>query len=122
MAKMVCWKCGASLKEVPWPITRHSNCLECYAELHCCRMCKSYDTRYISKCSDERADSVVSKDTANFCEWFKPRPGAYAEQEDAAGKAAESDLKALFGEDNGSEPPEESPPSELDTLFGEDDD
>jgi len=95
---LVCWKCGASLKEVPRPITRHSTCLECYAELHCCRMCKSYDTRYIGKCSDERADTVPIKDNANFCEWFEPRPDAFASAEDEAARSAGADLKALFGD------------------------
>lgn len=106
MPDLVCWKCGASLKEVPRPLTRHSNCLACYAELHCCRMCKSYDTRYISKCSDERADTVSIKDSANFCEYFKPRPGAYAAEEDHAARSAEADLRALFGEEDGAEDPE----------------
>jgi len=106
---LVCWKCGASLKEVPRPITRHHNCLACYAELHCCRMCESYDTRYIGKCSDERADTVTNKDTANFCEWFKARPGAYASEEDAAARSAESDLRALFGdEETPGDPPDDS--------------
>ncbi len=64
-------------------------------------MCESYDTRYISKCSDERADTVANKDSANFCEWFKPRPGAYASAEDAAARSAEADLRSLFGDTDG---------------------
>lgn len=109
MPDLVCWKCGASLKEVPRPITRRSNCLACYAELHCCRMCKSYDTRYIGKCSDERADSVVNKDSANFCEYFKPRAGAFAAAEDKAARSAEEELKALFGGDDASGEPNAEP-------------
>lgn len=98
---LVCWKCGASLKDVPRPITRHSNCLACYAELHCCVMCKSYDSRYPNRCNDERADPPIHKDSANFCEFFKPRPNAFNTEEDRESKAAQSELKALFGEDAG---------------------
>lgn len=109
MPELVCWKCGVSLKEVPHPITRHSNCLACYAELHCCRMCKSYDTRYIGKCNDERADSVVNKESANFCEYFKPRPGAFASAEDKAARSAEAELKALFANEDASDDPDDDP-------------
>lgn len=100
---LVCWKCGESLKKVPRPITRHSNCPACYAELHCCMMCKSYDTRYPNRCNDERADPPVYKDTANFCEFFKPQPSAFDPGQDQASKQAQAELKAMFGEDDGSE-------------------
>lgn len=96
---LVCWKCGESLKDVPRPITRHSNCPACYAELHCCVMCKSYDSRFPNRCSDERADPPVYKDTANFCEYFKPKPGAYDPEQDRASREAKAELQALFGGD-----------------------
>lgn len=133
---LVCWKCGASLKNVPRPITRRSNCLACYAELHVCLMCKSYDTRYPNRCSDERADPPVHKDSANFCEFFKPKPDAFDAGGERASRKAEAELKALFGEDEGeaadgpqepSAEPEAAPETEeekarreLEKLFGRD--
>lgn len=96
---LVCWKCGASLKTVPRPLTRRSNCPECYAELHCCVMCKSYDNRYPNRCNDERADPPVHKDSANFCEYFKPMPNAFDAGGHKESRAAQAELKALFGED-----------------------
>jgi hypothetical protein len=71
-------------------------------------MCKSYDTRYIGKCSDERADTVTIKDSANFCEWFEPRSGAFASAESDAARSAETDLRALFGEEAPGDPPDNS--------------
>lgn len=129
---LVCWKCGASLKEVPRPITRHSNCLSCYAELHCCVMCRRYDTRYPNRCNDERADPPVHKDSANFCEYFSPRPNAFDAGGKKASKRAQAQLKAMFGEggdadkedgpvadepDDAPESEEESARRELEKLF-----
>lgn len=62
-------------------------------------MCKSYDTRYPNRCSDERADPPVYKDTANFCEYFKPKPNAYDPDQDRASQEAQAELQALFGEE-----------------------
>lgn len=105
---LICWKCGASLEDVPRPITRHSNCPACYAELHCCVMCKSFDARYPNRCSDERADPPVHKDSANFCEFFKPRPNAFDTTQDRESKQAKAELQALFGAEGGAgDAPEE---------------
>lgn len=62
-------------------------------------MCKSYDTRYTNKCNDERADPPIYKDTANFCEFFKPLPNAFDPGQDQASKKAQAELQAMFGED-----------------------
>ncbi len=63
-------------------------------------MCKSYDTRYTNKCNDERTDPPIYKDTANFCEFFKPLPNAFDPGQDQASKQARAELKAVFGEDD----------------------
>jgi len=129
--KLVCWKCGVPLDGVPMPIRRHSNCLSCYAELHCCRMCASFDPRLISKCSDERADSPENKESANFCEFFEPKPNAHDFSRDKSADKAKAELEALFGEGEapeevpepkGEEPlsEEEKAKRELERLFGKD--
>lgn len=66
-------------------------------------MCKSFDTRYTNKCNDERADPPIYKDTANFCEFFKPLPNAFDPGQDQASRRAREELKAMFGEGGDSE-------------------
>ncbi|MDP2432552.1 MAG: hypothetical protein Q8O33_11015 [Pseudomonadota bacterium] len=94
--ELVCWKCGASLADLPLPLGRRAECLACHAEQHVCRMCRHYDTAKAKQCRETAADDVKDKTRANFCGWFQPRAGAYTpgktEQSDARGK-----LDALFG-------------------------
>ena len=96
MAALECWSCGASLDELPRPITRHMNCPECFEDLHCCRMCRNYAPDASITCTDERTDPPVNKENANFCDYFRPtnayRAGSRERQADA-----KSRLDALFG-------------------------
>ncbi len=113
MAKeLVCWQCGASLKSVPLPLSRLAECPRCRADLHVCRMCKHYDTRYIGECRHDRADRVLDKTHANFCTHFRPRPDAHDPAANAEADAARARLEALFGmqedpEDPSGETPEQ---------------
>jgi len=93
-----CWKCGAPLKGVPFPLTRHSVCLVCQAELHVCRMCRHYAPRYTNACSHDHADNIPEKERANFCSYFRPRKGEQA-QDDAEVARSKNALQSLFGED-----------------------
>ena len=120
---LVCWKCGVSLKELPRPITRHSNCPECYAELHCCVACRHYNTRYNKKCDHDLADPPLRKDSANFCDYFKPLNNAFKAKQADAAEAADANLRAMFGGEAPDEPAdEEHPRSKLDALFNTPDD
>lgn len=94
--ELVCWKCGASLAELPLPLGRRAECLACRAEQHVCRMCRHYDTAKAKQCRETAADDVKDKTRANFCDWFQPRPGAHAPGKTGAGDAREK-LDALFG-------------------------
>ncbi len=95
--ELQCWRCGASLAALRLPIGRSEECSACRSQLHVCRLCKAYDQARPKQCREEDAEEVRDKERANFCDWFKPRPGAF----DAAGAAAESAAKsaidALFG-------------------------
>jgi len=91
-----CWKCGASLKDVPRPLTRHSLCPTCRVDLHVCRMCRHYAPKYTGQCQHDRADHVTEKERANFCDYFRPRLGAYHQDEDNTTLAAKSALSDLF--------------------------
>ncbi|MEO8445347.1 MAG: hypothetical protein ABI567_10125 [Gammaproteobacteria bacterium] len=92
-----CWRCGASLASLALPLGRTEECPKCRSPLHVCRLCRSYDRSRPRQCREEDAEEVRDKERPNFCDWFKPRPGAF----DAAGAAAESAAKAaadsLFG-------------------------
>jgi len=95
--ELQCWRCGASLASLRLPLGRSEECSACRSQLHVCRLCKSFDRARPKQCREEDAEEVRDKERANFCDWFKPRSGAF----DAAGAAAESAAKsaidALFG-------------------------
>jgi hypothetical protein len=94
-ATLVCWKCGASLAALSLPLRRLDACKSCNAELHVCRLCIEYDVAYAKGCREPTAEEVRRKDEANFCDHFKPRPGAYVARNDAdiaRSKAALADL------------------------------
>lgn len=93
---LVCWKCGASLAELTLPLRRLEECRQCHAELHVCRMCEWYSVSVAKHCRETVAEEVKDKERANFCDYFKPRAGAFQAVDDQAVKAR-GDLDALFG-------------------------
>jgi hypothetical protein len=125
---LVCWKCGASVADLPLPLSRRAECPACRADLHVCRMCRFFDRSARLGCKEPVADPVQDKTRANFCAWFQPRSGAFAPADDAAERASR-DLRALFGEtapDAAAGPGAEASPEERarrawKSLFGEDD-
>jgi hypothetical protein len=94
---LVCWKCGASLAVLTLPLRRLEECPRCRAELHVCRLCLDYDTRVAKHCREPIAEEVRDKEHANFCDYFKPRPGAYVPPNTAEVDKARSELDKLFG-------------------------
>ena len=94
---LVCWKCGASLAALTLPLRRLEECPACRAELHVCRMCVDYDTRVAKNCREPTAEEVADKTRANFCDHYKPRPGAYVPPDTAALERSRSELEKLFG-------------------------
>jgi hypothetical protein len=94
---LVCWKCGSSLAELTLPLRRLEECAKCRAELHVCRMCVDYDTRIAKHCREPTAEEVRDKAAANFCDHFKPRPGAYTPPNTAEVDKSRSALDKLFG-------------------------
>ena len=130
MATLACWSCGASLDELPRPITRHMNCPECFEDLHCCRMCRNYAPDASITCADERTDPPVNKENANFCDYFRPT-NAYRVGSRERQAGAKARLDALFGgggeavqeeQSTGTADPGDEPHTEarrrLDELFG----
>lgn len=118
---LVCWKCGASLDEVPMPLSRLAECLSCRAELHVCRMCRFYDVSLAQDCAEPIAEEVKEKGRANFCEYFEPRPDAFESPPAGGGDASTAALDALFGGPTDGTPSEgaaDESRKALDNLFG----
>ena len=93
---LVCWKCGASLEQLTLPLSRRDECARCRAELHVCRMCVEYDTAVAKHCRKPTAEEVSDKQRANFCDHFRPRPGAWTPPSSTADQAR-AELACLFG-------------------------
>lgn len=94
---LVCWKCGAPIGDLPLPLSRYAECRQCRADLHVCRLCEFYDRRVAKDCREPIAEEVKDKERANYCDYFKIRPDAFAPQKTAEAEAAKAELRALFG-------------------------
>jgi len=118
---MQCWKCGAQLKNILLPFSRYEECSTCKADLHSCIGCKHYDTNVSDACREDRADFVLDKEKANFCDFFKVNPKAHQVKDDSAAIAAREKLAALFGEEPADNQAEAtaSPQSEADRALAE---
>jgi hypothetical protein len=115
-----CWKCGAELSDLPLPLARLAECRICRAELHVCRMCEFFDPAAAGQCREPMAETVLDKQRANFCDWFRIGAGAVATSRESSGRDARRQLESLFGisSDAGDEPsPEDAARKRLDDLF-----
>lgn len=117
--KLQCWKCGTVLKDVLMPFSRYEECGVCKADQHVCRMCRDYDPQVADACREDRADFVLDKDTANFCDFFRPNPHAYRKTDDAGAKDAKAKLAALFGATQADGEDEATPQTEAERALAE---
>jgi len=93
---LVCWKCGSSIERLSLPLRRLEECPSCGAELHVCRLCDFFDRSVAKSCREPVAEEVRNKERANFCDYFKPRAGAFAGPRPEADRSR-AELEALFG-------------------------
>lgn len=121
---IVCWKCGVHLVELILPMSRREECPSCAADQHVCRLCRHYNERVAGRCQEDRAEEVFDKESANFCDYFEPKAGAFREKVPVADSEARAQLAELFGDEP---PPEEESSAmseediaraELEKLFG----
>lgn len=96
MSVLVCWKCGASLADYTLPLRRLEECRKCGAELHVCKLCVWYSIAVAKHCREPIAEEVKDKEHANFCDYFKPRPGAHVPRDASAAERAKAELDNLF--------------------------
>jgi len=116
---LVCWKCGADISKLPFPLGRLSQCEACRADLHVCVLCKYFDKTRANQCREPVADPVTDKKRSNFCGYFEVKTSAYQVPDASPVSTAEQELAGLFG---GAAVPKindaESAKSELEKLFG----
>ena len=119
-SELVCWKCGNSLADYTLPLRRLEECRKCGAELHVCKLCEWYDTAVAKHCREPIAEEVKDKERANFCDYFKPRSGAWSNAPVNEAAKAKAQLDALFGGGASTAQPsaEDKARAELDALFG----
>ena len=113
--ELVCWNCGESIADIPLPISRHASCSACFEMQHNCRMCCYFHPGAIGDCDEERADPPVIKESANFCEYFKPVPGRFESNTLKKQSSALSSLGSLFGDDEAESEKESEPKVDSDT-------
>ena len=94
---LLCWKCGASIGELPQPLGRYDICPSCRAELYVCRMCEFFDPQITQGCHEPMAEEIKEKERANFCNYFQLRPNAFQPVETGTTDKAHTELDALFG-------------------------
>lgn len=94
---LICWKCGAPLAALSLPLRRLDECPACRAELHVCKLCVEYDTSVAKHCREPTAEEERNKESANFCDHFKPRPKAWSAAGKSAAEQAAAELAKLFG-------------------------
>ncbi len=93
-----CHNCGCEYR-LPGNPGRAETCHQCGADLKVCLNCIHYDRAVAEQCRERRADLVLEKHMANFCEYFDMKRGAWAgkganqREEDAREK-----LKKLLGD------------------------
>ena len=93
-----CWRCGASLAQLSLPLSRLEECPDYSNYLHVCRMCGYFDPNVAKSCREDDAEEVKEKERANFCDYFKPRAGAFDTALGAAEQRARGKLDALFSD------------------------
>ena len=93
-----CWKCGAEYT-LPGSPGRSEACL-CGADLKVCLNCVSYDPKSAYQCRDRRAELVVEKHVANYCEFFEMarREFLATTQDSSRQDRARAQLKRLLGD------------------------
>jgi hypothetical protein len=88
-----CYRCGRTI-DASVRIGRRESCLDCGADLRCCRNCRFYDPAFHNQCREPQAERQVEKERGNFCEYFAP--GAVAVGAAKPGDETRAKLDALF--------------------------
>lgn len=91
-----CFSCRTELELNGTP-GRGDECPGCGADLKVCLNCAFFDETSYNECREPRADRVLEKTRANYCEYFQFRDASESRDSGAEEKAKEA-FKKLFGE------------------------
>ena len=112
-----CFRCGASLSALTLPISRQDECPACSVYLHVCKMCQFFDAAVPRQCLEDDAEDVTEKERLNFCEWFVPSATAFDAVRAADAQHSNSQLTALFGDDEQQTADDDTQQCAADDLF-----
>ncbi|WP_166425911.1 hypothetical protein [Paraglaciecola sp. 20A4] len=100
MASAICWKCGKDLSNIITPVSRREECSACRSDIHACKMCVYFDASNRTGCDEERAEYIVDKERANFCEYYTLSSRAFDETKLDKQRQAKAQLAALFADED----------------------
>ena len=94
-----CHQCGLEYTLAGQP-GRSETCHNCNADLKVCLNCVHYEPRLAYQCRERRAEPVMEKHMANYCEYFEMVRRAWTPKpaEDKREQSARDNLRRLFGD------------------------
>jgi len=69
---LLCWSCGKPTG-ITGRVMRSDSCVECLADLRCCRGCRHFDPTRRFQCRENIEHNVVNKGKTNHCDFFQHR-------------------------------------------------
>ena len=69
---LMCWNCGRPTG-ITTKVMRSDSCVDCLADLRCCRGCRHFDPTRRGQCRESISRTIPNKDKANFCDFFQVR-------------------------------------------------
>ncbi len=92
-----CYFCGRELAHGE-RIYRSTVCPACGKPIKICLNCEFYDPTAHWECREDIGEPVREKDTANFCEYFSPRPADRRKPEERKKSDASEVFRNLFSD------------------------
>ena len=81
------------------PFSRYEERSKCRADLPACLGCRHSDTAAADACREDRADFILDKGQASFCDFFTVHTKACRHHDNAFAQIARAVLAEMFGED-----------------------
>ncbi len=69
---LLCWNCGAPTG-ITGRVMRSDCCVDCLADLRCCRGCRFFDPSRNKQCKETIEKTVTNKEKNNLCDFFQKR-------------------------------------------------
>ena len=69
---LLCWNCGKPTG-ITGRVMRSDSCVDCLADLRCCRGCRHFDPTRNKQCRERIDSTVTNKDKNNMCDFYQKR-------------------------------------------------